>query len=460
MAHRAEEDLHCPVCMEIFRDPVILSCSHSFCKNCLQSWWAEKDIRQCPLCKDVSNEKDALCNLALKNLCQTFLLERAPSVRADMCHVHGEKLKLFCLQHEEPVCVVCRDSDRHKDHRFKPLDEAALQHKTELRDALKALQDKMKLFSQFKEKFHQTAEHIKVQTRLTGVQIKEGFKKLHRFLEEEEKLRLAALMEEEHQKSRVMKDKMEALKAAMVALLDTIKTTEEELRASDVSVLLKYRTIVQRVQRCPPLDDPQLVPGALIDQAKHLGNLGFNIWTKMKDQVSFTPVILDPNTASPELVLSEDLTAVRCGRKRHLPENPERITGFCSVLGSEAFGSGTHSWVVCVENQSRWELGVLQESAQRKRDLWSGLWRVQLCDGKHRAISPPRTSVLLAVKELRRVRVDLDLNKKSVAFFNAETNEHLHTFTDTLTGRVFPYIWTGSKVPFRILPLHIHVSTL
>ncbi|XP_017297089.1 tripartite motif-containing protein 35-like [Kryptolebias marmoratus] len=463
MAYRPEEDLHCPICMETYRDPVILPCSHSFCRVCLQNWWMEKNIRECPLCKEVSSEKDVLCNLALKNLCETFSSQKAPSSRADgadLCHLHGQKLKLFCLQHQEPVCVICRDSETHSSHRFKPINEAAQQQKKQLQDTLRTLQDRMKGFHQFKVKFHQTAEHIKVQTRLTGIHIKEEFKKLHRFLEEEEKLRLAALMKEEQQKSQLMKDKMEVLKTDMLTLLDTIKATEEALRASDVWVLLKNRTAVDQVKRCSLLDDPQLLPGALIDQAKHLGNLGFNIWTKMKDKVTFTPVILDPNTASPELILSEDLTAVRCGRKRQLPENPERIQGFCSVLGSEGFSFGTHSWEVSVEKQGRWELGVLQDSAQTGGDLWSRLWRIQLCDGKHRAISPPRTSVLLQVQNLQRIQVNLDMNKDSVSFLDADTNEHIYTFTQAFTGRVFPYIWTGSELPFRILPVPINVFTL
>uniref|UniRef100_A0A3P8P720 RING-type domain-containing protein n=1 Tax=Astatotilapia calliptera TaxID=8154 RepID=A0A3P8P720_ASTCA len=205
------EDLCCQVCQEVFRDPVILSCSHSFCKDCLKRWWRKKQICECPVCKNISSKDDPPLNQALKNLCESFLQERDQRASEALCSLHSEKLKLFCLDHQQPVCVVCRDSEKHTNHRFRPIDEVAQQHKKKLQETLEPLKKKLKVCEEVQVKFDQTAEHIKVQARHTERQIKEQFKKLHQFLADEEEARLAALREEEEQKSGMMKEKMEAL---------------------------------------------------------------------------------------------------------------------------------------------------------------------------------------------------------------------------------------------------------
>uniref|UniRef100_A0A4W5RL80 RING-type domain-containing protein n=1 Tax=Hucho hucho TaxID=62062 RepID=A0A4W5RL80_9TELE len=126
------EDFSCPVCWDIFRDPVIMSCCHSFCKTCLQEFWKESGSQECPVCRRRSSRSEPPNNLSLKNLCEAFLKERSPRASAGsevFCSLHCEKLKLFCLKDEQAICSVCRDLSKHKGHDCIPIDEAAQDHK-------------------------------------------------------------------------------------------------------------------------------------------------------------------------------------------------------------------------------------------------------------------------------------------------------------------------------------------
>ncbi|KAM3873376.1 nuclear factor 7, ovary-like [Diretmus argenteus] len=462
MASRSEEDLLCPVCHDIFNDPVILTCSHSFCKACLQRWWACKRIQDCPVCKRISSKSKPTCNLVLKNLCEAFILERDHRAVAEsevICNLHTEKLKLFCLDHQQPVCLICRDSEKHTNHRFRPIDEAARDHKEELQKSLKPLQEKLKLYNQVKGDFDQTAEHIKVQAQHTERQIKQQFMRLHQFLQEEEEVSIIILRDEEEQKSQMMKQKTERLSREIAALSDTVRAIEKELDAEDISFLQNYKATMERVQR-PLLDDPELGSGALIDVAKHLCNLTFTVWDKMKEMVSYTPVVLNPNTAHPELILSEDLTSVRRGeRQQQLPDNPERFNCYC-VLGSEGFYSGIHSWDVEVGDNTNWELGMVAESDQMEGGMIRNeLWRIEFYCGKYTADSTSGPYTVLAErKKVQRIRVHLDWNRGKLSFSDPDTNTDMHTFTHTFTDSLFPTFCTWDRLPLKILPRSVTVE--
>ncbi|KAM4741842.1 E3 ubiquitin-protein ligase TRIM35-like [Anableps anableps] len=449
MASNLEEELSCPVCRDIFRDPVLLSCSHSFCKACLRRWWTQKQVRKCPVCNCDSDRKEPTCNLVLKNTCEAFLLERE-----DVCQLHSEKLKLFCLDHQQPVCLICRDSKQHRSHVFRPINEVAQDRREELRKSITPLQEKLKLFKQVREDLDLTAQHIHSQARLTETRIRNRFRVLQQFLHDEEEARVAAVKEEEEQKSLKVKEKIKVLDGVLAVLYDAIKAAEKKLRSKDASFLQSFTTAAESVQQRPLPEDPRPVSGALIDVAKHLANLGLNTWKKMKDVVPYTPVALDPNTAGPGLLISEDLTTVRRGNRQELPENPERFESEGIVLASKGFTEGVHFWTVELGDCNSWFVGVAEESFKRKKPIQfrSGLWAVCYSKEKYSYFSQVAPPSFHVKAKLQVIRVHLDLERGKLTFTDPKALKHICTFSHGWSGKMFPIFYVGGISPLKILP--------
>ncbi|XP_035517697.1 E3 ubiquitin-protein ligase TRIM39-like, partial [Morone saxatilis] len=153
------------------------------------------------------------------------------------------------------------------------------------------------------------------------------------------------------------------------------------------------------------------------------------------------------------------LTSVRCGEGQKLPKNPERIDFYPSVLGSEGFNSGTHSWDVEVGSSPVWAVGVLAESVLNNVDRLSGLFRIVFCDGEYTADSDPdHPTVLPITKKFQRIRVKLDWNRKKLSFSDADTDTHIHTFTHPFTERLFPYFNTVNTHPLKVIKLPVFVG--
>ncbi|XP_034076367.1 nuclear factor 7, ovary-like [Gymnodraco acuticeps] len=447
-----ESFLSCHVCSETFRDPVSLSCSHSFCSSCLQTFWEQSKNKNCPICKRKSSKEKLWVNFTLKELADSFAerqeagsseTEKGEKKVEVVCSKHQEEPTLFCKDEERAVCPVC-DFSLHQSHKVVPVEQAVSELKDLLKSDLESLQDKRDTYKGVETTYNEVIQVSKKQLLSTERQIRAEFIKLHQFLKEEEETRLAALREEEEQKGKTISREMKSIQEHISSLSHSISAVEEELQKHNGPFLSSYKATQSRARVQSSLSDPQLLPGALIDVAKHLGNLSFRVWEKMKDQVHFSPVILDPNTASSWLSLSDDLTSVRRGDKdQQLPGNPERYTHYASVLGSEGFSSGRHSWEVEVGDYPDWYIGLTKESVDRKGEVFAspkfGIWCLAHRSGKY-TTGAGRT--LRVKKNLQRIRVQLDYGE--VSFYDPEGMTHIYTYGDTFTEELFPYFSIGT----------------
>ncbi|KAG7243467.1 hypothetical protein INR49_011023 [Caranx melampygus] len=256
-----EDELSCPVCCEIFKEPVVLKCSHSFCRACLQQFWNKKKARrECPVCRRKCSLTEPTVSLALKNVADTFLREQeSKTATARMgvgedagmvevkCTTHGEVLKLFCLDDFEVLCCVCHTSKKHHGHRVCPLEEGAQDLKADLKKELIPLKKNLRHLYEAKQECDDTTVHIKNQTQATEKEIKEEFEQLREFLQKEEEARLASLRQENEEKNELVKKKAQI-----------------------------------------PHKDPGKVSGALINVAKHVSSLKYHVWEKMVELVHYS----------------------------------------------------------------------------------------------------------------------------------------------------------------------------
>ncbi|XP_024299482.1 E3 ubiquitin-protein ligase TRIM35 [Oncorhynchus tshawytscha] len=166
------------------------------------------------------------------------------------------------------------------------------------------------------------------------------------------------MRKEEEEKGKMIAREMKNIQD-QISLTENITAVKQKLQKQEVPFLKSYKHTQTFSRAQDTLPDPQLVSGALIDVAKHLGNLQFRVWEKIQGIVKYTPVILDPNAAHPCLSLSDDLTSVsQTVPTQQLPDNPERNTNHATVLCSEGFSSGRHSWEVEVGDHPYWFIGV------------------------------------------------------------------------------------------------------
>ncbi|XP_051566614.1 E3 ubiquitin/ISG15 ligase TRIM25-like [Myxocyprinus asiaticus] len=134
-----QESLSCSICLDLFKNPVIIPCGDTFCKDCITGLWEQCDhlgLFSCPQCKQTFSQRPHLIKcVVVKELCEKLRKMRPQTlsgVSCDSCTTTRMKAIKSCLTCLLSFCDshVEQHNDLHGGKKHQLIDATDLQSKT------------------------------------------------------------------------------------------------------------------------------------------------------------------------------------------------------------------------------------------------------------------------------------------------------------------------------------------
>ncbi|XP_045893142.1 E3 ubiquitin-protein ligase TRIM21-like [Micropterus dolomieu] len=509
-----EDQFLCSICLDVFTDPVSTPCGHNFCKTCITENWNINVLCQCPNCKKLfytkpelqvntfisemaaqfrqsaqqkasssSSEQQAAkpgevpcdvctgtklkalksCLVCLGSYCETHLkphltmaglkrhqlIDPVENLEGRMCTKHDKLLELFCKTDQMCVCMLCSVSD-HKTHDVVPLKEEYEGKKAELG---KTEAETQQMIQKRRLKIEEIKRSVELSKEDADREIAGGV--------------------------QVFSALKESVERSQAELIDTIKEKQRETEKQAEGFIKELEQEISELKKrssAPPTKDwtevsirPPSYEGTVRRAVNQLEETLSEQMKKLPElkrvQQYAVDVTLDPDTAHPKLILSDDGKQVKhVDVKKNLPDNPERFDYFVIVLAKQSFSSGRFYYEVQVKGKTEWGLGVARESINRKRNFTvtpqDGYWTLCLIENEYYAFDDP--AVCLSLKsQPEKVGVFVDYEESLVSFYDVDAAALIYSFTGCrFTEKLYPLFSPGlndggkNSAPLIISPVN------
>uniref|UniRef100_A0A8C4UZA6 Zinc finger protein RFP-like n=1 Tax=Falco tinnunculus TaxID=100819 RepID=A0A8C4UZA6_FALTI len=327
----------CSICLEYFRDPVSIHCGHNFCRACITRCWEWSTANfSCPQCHETAPERNLRPSRELARVLEiakrlSSQAARGETVEVEGCERHQEPLKVFCKDDEAFICVVCRESRLHRSHTMLPVQDAVQEYKGQIQARLQALkEDRDKLLGFRDVEMRRNWEYLE-KTKAERQRVFSTFEGLRLFLEDHARDLLAQLGVLERDIEKMQEENITSL-TKEISCLDTLIQEMEEKCQQPASKFLQVREKGMEPGYHTPAVKQNLEPWEMVWFPLMLYSLPLAV-----------KVTLDPSTAHPQLVVSEDRRSVRWEDAQQDPS----AEGFGTdpyVLGCEGITSGRFCW--------------------------------------------------------------------------------------------------------------------
>lgn len=375
-----------------------------------------------------------------------------------VCMKHERLLELFCTTDKTYICPVCIQED-HADHHTVPIEDQSM----EIREQIEKLSNEVeKLIEGRVEKMDMIQEAIELGKNNSEAETKEGlciFTKLFQVIQKDQAEVRDVIKAKQRQVEANAKGVMLELEQEINDLRQRSIQLEHLSNITDHLYLLKSFPALSQLpvtkEWCDTYVESAVYVGTLRRAVRRVAS---KIDETVKDEVKrlcaiefqrvqqyAVNVTLDPETAHPKLVLSENKKQVyHSDIALNVPENPKRFYPCVSVLGKEGFSSGRFYFEVVVKGKTEWDIGVGRESMNRKGgntlNPESGYWALGMRNPKsYWALSSTPIAVPL-VSVPQKVGVYVDIEGGQVSFYNPDLASHIYSYTGySFTEKLYPY---------------------
>ncbi|XP_060784569.1 E3 ubiquitin/ISG15 ligase TRIM25-like [Neoarius graeffei] len=216
-----QEEFTCSICLKILKDPVTINCGHSFCMECINTYWNASDHRgiySCPQCRETYSPRPILrknniiaevveklkrtassvpqyagpgdvacdyctgrkqkaiksCLMCMVSLCKTHLkphhevpalinhklVKACTDLQERLCSRHDKLLDIYCQTDQTCICYLCM-VDEHRGHDTASVSAKRTEKQSQVEDMLKECQQRIYKKQRKVQKLLQTVDMLK-----------------------------------------------------------------------------------------------------------------------------------------------------------------------------------------------------------------------------------------------------------------------------------------------------------
>ncbi|XP_054641743.1 E3 ubiquitin-protein ligase TRIM68 [Dunckerocampus dactyliophorus] len=425
--------LSCPICLQMYSEPVFLPCGHIYCHACIQTMGEGLDHHSCPECQADYQGKQAvvtsskMCSIVESYKAAAAQAKPAKCYENDLCPVGEEWNTRGRLN-------ISEQSSGSEEHESKPqtgLTKLKLaSYATELAVQLEMAEDALK-----REK-EQEAEL----TAANALQREKASKHLQQMndLLQKYSVQVMQLMDEELSPGEAsMKQRVSQASQLTMQLRHVLLRTQSLLAEEDETeftedlqdlhphiVHMIGRPIGEEQDRVESKVNPARVVPKLEDMYSEIKERLGVIQRSLRNTLNPSEVTFDQTTAHPNLVLSEDLKTVTfSAKKQPYPPSPQRFTSFFQVLSSQSFSEGDHCWEVELDG-APWIIGLCYSGKLERSGISSALessqgsWCLMWFNNLLTAFEQGRDVPLMRTTVSCRLEVRLSFSSHTLSFYN------------------------------------------